>query len=376
MATGPFSASNAGFVSPHWSSTAGEAVFSQLNDLETDQWWTTNLGVDPSSAGNPSARDLGWHLVLPSTSSRTARSRANMETAEDEHQPRRTSTAYTRWLGEELRHLRGDRKSSAVANRLGWSIGKLSKLEAGSRNTSDAELGALLGAYEADAVTRERLVRMASDHKPDGFVCVHAGRPADHLIPLALHERLAVAVTHYSPILVPAPIQSEDYANTILSAMRPASQQVFDAAMRARIDRRIRTEGKEAEFLVNESALKPRTDDSEDLAGQLMYLRLVTNAGQVRVRVVPSAAAAWLVVEHPFSIFTLAGHLRPLVSVEMHGATAFIEDDAGVGVYRHQCEVIKAAALSVENSRQFVEQVADWYDRGGAAEWPSAALIR
>ncbi|MGM1064473.1 helix-turn-helix domain-containing protein [Saccharothrix sp. Mg75] len=300
-----------------------------------------------------------------------------METPEDEvQQPRRSSTAYTRWLGEELRLLRGDRRSSVVAAGLGWSLAKLSKLETGNRCTSDAELGALLGFCGVDAATREQLVQMGRNHRTNGFVCVHAGRPADNLLPLALHERLAVEIVHYNPLVVPAVLQANDYARAVLSVRRPAERDL-GAAIQARIDRRIRVEGKEVEFFVNESALKPRVDNAEILAHQLVYLRLVVNSGGVRVRVIPDEVAAALVLESgTFSVLTLPGHMKPLVCVEMNGATAFLEEDSVLEAYRWQCEVLREAALSVDDSRRFIERASGWYENGHTAEWPSTTLSR
>ncbi|WP_442974121.1 helix-turn-helix domain-containing protein [Saccharothrix sp. NRRL B-16348] len=68
------------------------------------------------------------------------------------------TTARSRELGEELRRIRHRaRQSSAdTAAALGWSLGKLSKLETGSRGTSPWEIGVLTGRLGADKPTRGR----------------------------------------------------------------------------------------------------------------------------------------------------------------------------------------------------------------------------
>ncbi|MFC6091419.1 helix-turn-helix domain-containing protein [Saccharothrix lopnurensis] len=296
-----------------------------------------------------------------------------MDVGEDESKSQRASTAYSRWLGEELRQLRGARKPAAIAARLGWSISRLAKLENGSRGTADVELGALLGLYGADAATRERLVRMSRDPRPDGFVCVHADRPADDVLPLVLHERLAVAISHYSPLVVPAPLQSEDYARAVLAGRRQAGAP--EAALTARIDRRSRVEGTPAEFFVDEWTLTPRGHDPGVLADQVMYLRLVANAPTTSVRVVPAGTAVAPAVDHPFSIFTLERPLRSVVCVEMHAVTGFVERDSGVETYARLRDLLAGAALSPEGSRRFLEEVSDWYERGGTTPWPGAAVL-
>ncbi|WP_158854644.1 helix-turn-helix domain-containing protein [Saccharothrix deserti] len=68
-----------------------------------------------------------------------------METDEKNVSTSRLSTAHSRELGEELRRVRHRARMSSgvVAKDLGWSLGKLSKLETGSRGTSPWEIGTL-----------------------------------------------------------------------------------------------------------------------------------------------------------------------------------------------------------------------------------------
>src|ERR1051325_3985312 len=90
--------------------------------------------------------------------------REAMETVVEEKHPVRSSSARSRELGEELRRVRHRaRMSSALLSEgLGWSLGKLRKLETGSRGTSAWEIGSLLGRCGADKVTRERVMAIAN----------------------------------------------------------------------------------------------------------------------------------------------------------------------------------------------------------------------
>ncbi|KOX30442.1 hypothetical protein ADK67_09820, partial [Saccharothrix sp. NRRL B-16348] len=107
---------------------------------------------------NDDARLLSGRLALASAVTPTtppSPQEKSMETDEQTTTPRMT-TARSRELGEELRRIRHRaRKSSAdTAAALGWSLGKLSKLETGSRGTSPWEIGVLTGRLGADKPTR------------------------------------------------------------------------------------------------------------------------------------------------------------------------------------------------------------------------------
>ncbi|WP_143193129.1 helix-turn-helix domain-containing protein, partial [Saccharothrix sp. CB00851] len=92
-------------------------------------------------------------------------SQAGVETIVEDKQPVRLSSARSRELGEELRRVRRRARMSSglLAEALGWSLGKLSKLETGSRGTSGWEIGTLLGRCGADKTTRERIMAVATD---------------------------------------------------------------------------------------------------------------------------------------------------------------------------------------------------------------------
>src|SRR3954463_3511867 len=100
---------------------------------------------------------------------------------EDHHS--RPATARTRELGHELRlaRRRANLTATAVAEELGWSQGKLSKLEHGWRSTSDWDYGTLLGKLGADSQTRQRIHRIAAEPDIGHFIRVHNGLLSDNL---------------------------------------------------------------------------------------------------------------------------------------------------------------------------------------------------
>ncbi|GAA3459500.1 hypothetical protein GCM10018963_15130 [Saccharothrix longispora] len=139
-----------------------------------------------------------------------------METVIEEKRQTRLSTARSRELGEELRRVRHRARlsSAVVAEALGWSLGKLSKLETGSRGTSPWEISTLLGHCGADKPTRDRIMVVANEPETGNFLRYHDGSP-DSLLALNLHEQMAQSITAYEPLTVPSLAQTEEYARAL-----------------------------------------------------------------------------------------------------------------------------------------------------------------
>lgn len=128
----------------------------------------------------------------------------------------RLGTVHSRELGEELRRLRHrvQLSSGAVSEALGWSPGKLSRLEAGRGGAALWEIGALLGHYGVDRATCGRLVAMAGEPDSGSFLRRH-DQSGDALVALTLHEQVALSITVYEPLLVPSLAQTEEYAHAL-----------------------------------------------------------------------------------------------------------------------------------------------------------------
>lgn len=87
----------------------------------------------------------------------------------------RSSSARSLELGVELRRLRhlSGMSSADTAEALGWSLGKLNKLETGNRRTSPWEVVTLLGYVGADQHTRNRIQSIAEEADTGTFLRLH-----------------------------------------------------------------------------------------------------------------------------------------------------------------------------------------------------------
>jgi hypothetical protein len=284
-----------------------------------------------------------------------------------EHHARLT-TARSRELGQEL-HLarkRANLTGTAVAEELGWSPGKLSKMEHGWRATSSWDYGTLLGKLGADRQTRERIQRIASEQDIGHFIRAHDGRLSDNLLCLMIHEQAALTMHKYEPMLIPGLLQTEAYARTIIGLEAPRSPDELEVMVETRMRRQSALSGTrapEAVFYINETALRGAIGGPEVMHDQMMRLAFMCEWTRVALRVIPMSAASHPALNHSFNLMTFAKPIRPVAYSETDVATVFTEEQQAIEAYQRKQKVLAVLALDAEQSRSVFARWADFHDR-------------
>ncbi|GAA1313692.1 helix-turn-helix transcriptional regulator [Saccharothrix xinjiangensis] len=270
----------------------------------------------------------------------------------------RVSTARSRELGEELRRVRKEAglASPKVSDDLGWSLGKLSKLEKGTRGTSLWEIGTLVGHCGADKATRDRVLALAAEPDTGAFLRLHH-IPPDLLTALNIHENTARAITAYQPLTVPALAQIEDYTRALTDDQD---------LVQARMDRQevLYHHTKPGVVLyLHEAALRLVVGGPAVMRDQLLHLALMGGWSHVTVRLIPLTVPAHPVLVHPATLLDLPEPLRPVAYTETDTATVFHDDPDVVAGYRAKMRHLHTLALPADRSREVFSRYADEYDR-------------
>lgn len=276
----------------------------------------------------------------------------------EEKQPARLSTAHSRELGEELRRVRHRARMSSgfVADALGWSLGKLSKLETGSRGTSPWEIGTLLGRCGADKPTRDRILAIASEADTGSFLRLHEPS-SDTLTALSVHEHTARTVTTYEPLTIPSLAQTEDYAYA-LTRDRDLAQ-----ARMNRQDILRRSGGPEMVIYIHEAALRTVVGGSRVMRDQLLRLTLMCGWARISPRVIPMTAPSNVALRHPATLLTFTAPTKPVAYAETESATVFHDDPTAVTAYQAKMRHLERLVLTPAQSRDVLARWADSYDR-------------
>src|SRR5262249_6694532 len=132
--------------------------------------------------------------------------------------PAQSPTARRHELGSMLRSLRAasGMTSQQVADWLGVSRWKVSRLENGQRGASEADIARLCDLFEVDSDRRSRLIELAVEGKERAWW--------PRRLPYADYvglEAAADSISDYGLAVVPGLLQTSDYARALVRAGGP-----------------------------------------------------------------------------------------------------------------------------------------------------------
>ncbi|WP_425443501.1 DUF5753 domain-containing protein [Streptomyces monashensis] len=163
----------------------------------------------------------------------------------------------------------------------------------------------------------------------------------------------------HSPVLVPGLLQTEGYAQALLSIdarFRGVPDDAGEAAA-ARVQRSqvIHEPGHRFVFLIEEAVLYYQLGDAEAMAAQLGYLLTVGALPQVSFGIIPTATrkrAMW-----PKETFDV--HDDTLVSVELISAEVNVTQPSEIALYVKAFEQLRSMAVYGAESRALIVQAID-----------------
>ncbi|MEU8591743.1 helix-turn-helix transcriptional regulator [Streptomyces sp. NPDC048664] len=278
-------------------------------------------------------------------------------------------TVRRRRLGQELRRLRELKGMTAeeVAERLLVSQSKISRLENGRRSISPRDVRDLCGVYEVeDQRVVDSLMEMARDSRQQGWW--HAFGDIPYSVYIGL-ETDAESLRVYEPQIITGLLQTRAYAEALIQGALPESSM-------SEIDRRIEVRMRRQErvtaaanplrlwVVLDEAALRRVVGNNLVMREQLEHLAEMSQLPHVTVQVLPFDAGAHPGLNGQYSILEFTDTADSSV-VYLEGVTSdlYLEKAPDVQKYAVMYEHLRAQALSVEQSRQFISDVAKEYAR-------------
>lgn len=251
-----------------------------------------------------------------------------------------------------------------LAQKLGWSGSKVSRIESG-----------LIGVSEVDAaiyltycgVLREELDEVLDLVRQDStptWLQERGERLPDELRTLVYHENTAVWMATNEPLVVPGLLQTADYARALFEFSRIVPSDRMAMAVQARMDRQAvlrKTDAPDCVFFLHEYGLRSKVGSNRIMHEQLLQLVFVTTRAQYGVRVVPAdagPAGAWS------SSFVLMGFHNhgPVAFVEGVSTGLFMEKPEHIAAFQGVLERLDQAALDTEQSRRWLADLATQFD--------------
>jgi transcriptional regulator with XRE-family HTH domain len=278
-------------------------------------------------------------------------------------------------LGQELRRLRELKGMTAeeVAERLLVSQSKISRLENGRRSISQRDVRDLCGVYEVeDHRIVDSLMQMAKDSRQQGWW--HAFGDIPYSVYIGL-ETDAASLRVYEPQVVPGLLQTRQYAEALIAGALPESG-VTDIEKRVSVRLRRQERIRDAEHplrlwaVIDEAALRRRVGDQQLMREQLEHLVELSHQPHVTVQVLPFDMGAHPGINGQYAILEFPDASDSSV-VYIEGVTSdlYLEKANDVQKYSVMYEHLRAQALNVEQTRQFIETIAKDYARESAGRF-------
>jgi transcriptional regulator with XRE-family HTH domain len=273
-------------------------------------------------------------------------------------------------LGQELRRLREQKNMTAeqVAERLLVSQSKISRLENGRRSISQRDVRDLCGVYEVeDERVVESLMQMAKDSRQQGWW--HAFGDIPYSVYIGL-ETDAESLRVYEPQIIPGLLQTHGYAEAVISGALPESTATdIDKRVSVRTRRQDRIKDEERPLrlwaVIDEGALRRVVGNKQLMIQQLEHLVEQSHLPHVTVQVLPFEMGAHPGISGHYAILEFPDTSDSSV-VYIEGVTSdlYLEKAQDVAKYSVMYEHLRAQALNVEQTREFISDIAKSYAAG------------
>ena len=271
--------------------------------------------------------------------------------------PAGSPTIRRRELGSMLKALRGERGWTAdqVAERLGFSASKVSRLETGQRGASARDVAMLSDLYQVDEAQRQRMADLAREGKQRAW-----WQPLnlDYSTYIGL-EAEAASIRDYGLGIIPGLLQAPDYARAVVRATLPdLAPEAVEQRVHGRMTRQELLFGRDAprfEAVVDESVLHRVVGSPAIMRAQLERLLELSELPSVTLRVIPYAAGALPAGNNKFIILSFE---LPAVSdvVYIEGLTGdlFLDDPDDVEAYKATYRTLLRLAADPEATRETI----------------------
>lgn len=258
------------------------------------------------------------------------------------------------FLAYYLRFLRLQRglTQADVAKILNCSIGQVSKYESGEKQLGTRECAALDKAWDTGGVFTIWLgyAKLGID--------ANAPSRLDH------YQRRAIEHCIYSHNLVPLPLQTEEYARSLLGAGHTAGLiEDLEVAVAVRMDLQTAIlDGRPNLWILIDQIALRQMASPQVMIDQRNKLVEMGRLRHVSVRILPLSAAPHTGVDGSYWCFTLPGRRLAAYSGNALGIGRVIDDQTEAVGVASRFQRLAARAWSEDQSREHLEQMGGCYD--------------
>ncbi|SFE29128.1 Helix-turn-helix domain-containing protein [Actinopolyspora alba] len=269
-------------------------------------------------------------------------------------------------LGMELEQLRtqAGKEREEVAERLGWYPTKVGKVETGAATLSAAEIEVLLGYFEVDETTAERVRQLGKEARRRGSY----GKVSDWARSYVGMEAGAAEILLFAEELIPGLLQTEDYAREVAKASVLAKAPDIDQLVKRRVQRREKlysTDPPRLSVILGEAALRRRIGGAEVMHEQLDLLLELAEFQHVTLQVLPFSTGSHASLGTSFTILRLHNNRKHTIYVEDITSADYLDRPHHLDTYNLVYERLRMDALGLHESQSVLRQTMNDLGAGG-----------
>jgi transcriptional regulator with XRE-family HTH domain len=273
-------------------------------------------------------------------------------------------TVRRRRLALELRRFReaAHLTCEEVADHLECSASKISRIETGRVSVAPRDVRDMLGLYGVSGEQRDILVQLARESRQKGWWHGFSDAIQPRFATYIGLENAASEIRIYEVALIPALLQTEDYARAVLTAGNiGAGGEAVRRALAVLMTRQPLLTGDDPPRLwtvLDEAALRRRVGGDGLMRLQLEHLLGMSALPNVELQVLPFGAGAHPAMGKPFVILAFPERADPdVVYLEDLTSALYVEDVVEVDHYNVFFNHLRAAALSFSDSATLITSI-------------------
>lgn len=274
-----------------------------------------------------------------------------------------------RRLAAELRRLRerAGFTGEQVADRLGWSGSKVSRIETGKLGVKEEDLLLLLDLYRIDEPHHAELLAVAREsQRTERLEGISARLPEEQAEFLRV-EAEAESVWNWEPLIVPGLLQTEEYARAVMLGWHSMFTGPPSEVERRVEARRLRQQVLQREpplrlsVVMDESVLYRRLGDASVMRRQLEHIIELSHRPDIRVRILqlnsdhPVTAGAFTYIKF-IQLHDIP--LNDLVTFEYLTGTGQFDSQDDTYEYGVAFRALEEKSLMPDRSREELARVA------------------
>jgi transcriptional regulator with XRE-family HTH domain len=247
-----------------------------------------------------------------------------------------------------------------VAETLGMSASKISRIETGNRGLHVKDVAALLGLYRVPERRREEILELVRKSDEQGWWQSQGSGLPELWKTLIDFESRATSIQNYELAVIPGLLQTAEYTAAMIQGINYAvTDAELDNLVASRMARQSLLRRRYLQFLavVDEGALHRVVGDEDVTRRQLRQLGDMADQPNVTVHVIPARAGAYAGLRGSFSVLDFADE-PSIVFVENHHIGLFVEEKDDLATYRLALRNMLAIALDPAESVELIFSLA------------------